>query len=125
SLMRVEHHLTQARPAPRIGKDERIYFPSRAVPEHGVMVTVSFGHTWHAMAPLLYVNKTSGEEKVVFGEREYWFKQLSFEEHGHYLLVGTEYSSEYARVVDMRTGHIVRKFPQDSFYAVWVPTFQK
>jgi len=97
------------------------YLPSAFVKNRGLKVKVDTGDSEHANAPLIYVNKDSGKEKVIYEADEdcYSFSQIGFAEHDGFLLVGTEYGCRCSRVIDMRTGETILDLPSKS-PAVWV-----
>lgn len=122
--MGVKHHLTEKQLAAGVD-NKRVYFPSRAAANRGIITRMFLGDTFHAMAPLMYVNQENDQEKLIYEKNEECYGFLSFQEQGHLLLVGSEYRGRCARLVDMRTGEIVRRFPRNSFSAVWVPAFRE
>ncbi len=97
------------------------YIPSFSVKNRGIKVKVDLGDSYHAITPLIYVNKDTNVEIVIYKKDTNCndFSQIGFEEHDGFLLVGTEYSSECARVIDMRTGKTVLTPLPDSS-VVWI-----
>ncbi len=138
SRARVEHQLGPERARKFIDRQVRssgrsseiAYVPSKTVTDRGLRMRVHLGDSLHAIAPLLYVDESSGEERIVYSEAERCTRripssdQVSFQTSGPYLLAGTEYSLQCARVVDMRTGKIVYRFPRHAIFVVWVPGFK-
>ncbi len=86
---------------------------SKHTPNRKLRVAVHEDHTPHAITPLYYLNEDSATEKVIYSAPTACgsFEQLAFEEHGRFLLVGTEYRLECSRLVDMQTGDTVHVFP--------------
>lgn len=116
--MRVEHHLQRVEPGGVWSEGARVFsFPSAA--GGAIRVDVSLGDTYHAMAPLVYLNER-GEERVIYGKDEPCYGQLAFGEEGGFLLVAAEYTGECARVVEIQTGKTLATFPTSSKDAVWM-----
>lgn len=98
-----------------------IYMPSWSIINRGLKVKFSFGDSYHAITPLIYVDKDSNAETIIYNEDASCndFEQLGFEEYNGYLLVGTEYQSKCACVIDMKDGTTVFVPPYESS-VVWV-----
>ena len=119
--MRVEHRLQETGQSVNQDTDNReYYFASASVQSRGVIVTVSLGDTAHAMAPLYYASEDGSTKTLIYGQDEACSQQLSFQESLEYLLVGSEYRGRCSRVVDMRTGEVIRSFPDNTSFAVWI-----
>jgi hypothetical protein len=103
--------------------NQKYYFPSRSIEGKGVRVRVSLGDTLHAMAPLQYEAAGDAGPKVIFAEAAACrpVDQLGFEESGPFLLVATEYIGSCMRVVDVRTGEIIKQGGPETRAAVWIP----
>ncbi len=121
SGMSVENHLRRVRPRAAEEVEGEHQFPS-SVARRAVKVSVVMGDTPHALAPLVYVDNEKNRERVIFETDAECspLGQIGFEERAGVLLVATEYEGRCARLVDMRTGTILRVFPRGTAQAVWV-----
>lgn len=117
--MRVEYRLADH--GLEVHEDnEGVYlFPSQAAPGVGVRARVELGDTLHAMAPLLYVGP-GDTEKVIYSDDEGCYDQVAFQEEEGFLLVSAEYRGQCSKVIEMRTGRIVRSLSEQASRAVWV-----
>jgi hypothetical protein len=115
--MRIRTHLI------RTGQDsdeEKLYdLRSRSEPASTVRVRMIFGDSEHAIQPLSLILASSEERAVELGAD--CSPQLAFDDVDGFLLLGTEYEGQCSKLVDLRTGRIVRSLPEQSREAVWVP----
>jgi hypothetical protein len=116
--MRVERHLERAEPGGAWNEGPHV-FPSTTVPGTSVRVGVLLGDTFHAWAPLVYLNR-QGVASPIYETVEGCYEQVAFEEASGFLLVAEEFTGACARLVDMGTGRIVAALPSTSQHAVWV-----
>jgi ankyrin repeat protein len=119
--MRIENKLETAEWAEGTPERGIAYIPSKSIANITLKVNVNMGDSYHAITPLRYVDKKSNIEKIIYDANSSCndFDQLGFEEYGGFLLVGTEYNSQCARVIDMKTGSMLLTIPPDSS-AFWV-----
>jgi hypothetical protein len=100
--------------------EEKLYdLRSRSEPESTVRVRMGFGDSAHAMQPLSLVLASGEEHTVELGAD--CGQQLAFYDVDGFLLLGTEYAGRCSKLVNLRTGRIVRSLPERSRGAVWVP----
>lgn len=97
-----------------------IQVPSQTVPNRALQMRAALGDSWHAMAPLAWVDVESGRTNVIPSAGGACDEpQLAFEERGPFLLVVGEFTGRCPVVVDMRSGAVRRLFPGASL-GVWV-----
>lgn len=115
--MRIETHLI------RTGQNsdgEKLYnLPSRSEPESTIRVQMRIGDSAHAWHPLSVVLASGKEHAVELGAG--CSQQLAFADVDGFLLLGTEWVGRCSKIVDLRTGRIVRSLPERSRWAVWTP----
>lgn len=120
--MRAHPNLLKHNPPHEGDPDGKVVnFPSRYVKQAGLEVTLAFGDTLHAISPVTWISN-DGSRKSVYKKSDYpCSSQVAFEESTEWMLVGTEYNLECARLINMSSGEIVFRFPKNSRYSVWVP----
>jgi hypothetical protein len=115
--MRIRAHLIRTG---QTSGEEKLYdLRSRSEPESTVRVQMSFGDSAHAMQPLSLVLASGEEHAVELGAD--CSPQLAFDDVDGFLLLGTEYVGRCSKLVNLRTGQVVRSLPEHSRGAVWMP----
>lgn len=117
--MRVATYLERIRPG-EPWNDGSHEIPSTTARDAAIRFEVALGDTYHAMAPLVYLGKARGEQKIIYGKNEPCYDQLAFQEDGGFLLVAAEFSGGCARVVAMHSGEILTTLAETSKHAVWI-----
>jgi hypothetical protein len=99
--------------------EEKLYdLRSRSEPGSTVRVRMGFGDSAHAMQPLSLVLASGEEHTVELGAN--CSQQLAFDDVDGFLLLGTEYVGSCSKLVNLRTGRVIRSFPERSRGSVWV-----
>jgi hypothetical protein len=121
--MSVGSRLNEYMPGVDRSDEEKQYrLPARTVPGSVIITTVVTGDTEHAMSPLKVVlsNGKKLELKACAEDLLFSNGQLSFEESGGFLLVGSEYKMACPTLLNLSSGEL-KALPKDAHAAVWVP----
>lgn len=129
--MRIEHHPWRdirvkrsfEPDAPEEDDDGPVLVPLACGPGE-LEVRVSTGDTEHAMEPLVLVDQRRRLRRPIYEQgasHDLDGGQIAFSEYRCLLLVTAELSGAYGRLIDLRTGHTMRRLPGSSAAAVWVP----
>lgn len=126
--MRIEHHQS-SEPVPISHRDSTnaeylVTVPIACETGRHLLVAGSTGDTDHAQEPIAWVDETRGMRRTIYpvgASRDAESGQIAFAERDCMLLVTAEYSGAFGRVIDMRDGRLIRRLPDNSFAAVWVP----
>ncbi len=77
-----------------------------------------------AKEPVYWVNRRSGERRVIYGRGQSRYDalgQVAFGEREGYLLIVSEFSGAFPAVANLRTGEELLRVERESARAVWVP----
>ncbi|HET7226410.1 MAG TPA: hypothetical protein VFK69_11925 [Candidatus Eisenbacteria bacterium] len=126
--MRIEHHRTSESVPISHGDSSNaeylVTIPVVCEAGRHLLVAGSMGDSDHAQEPVVWVDEAHDRRKTIYpvgASHDAEMGQIAFAERDCMLLVTAEYSGAFGRVIDMRDGHLVRKLPDNSFAAVWIP----
>jgi len=105
------------------GFDGLVWIAFRKDRTVGIETRAGQGDTYHAFAPVTWVDRVHSRRAVVYpvDDREGADDQVAFAARGDFLLISSEYEGAYPVVVNLETGKILKKADRLSARAVWVP----
>ena len=100
--------------------DGFVWIPLREDRSMGLEMGSGMGDTYHAFAPVTWVDRANSQRAVVYAAAGV-DDQIAFGVRGDFLLIATEFEGKHPSIIDLRNGKTVMRVDGPSARAVWVP----